>query len=169
LSFELFRHLLYVSIYGKRYPVASYNKTIYMKDLKISIPKPCHENWDKMTLADQGRHCAACATTVVDFSRMSTEEIQHFFLTKKEVKVCGHFKASQLDEKISGLQKYLSSVYERIENKLAGNILKTASLICLALLINLSGCLFKPTPKMGKVKAKTPEERMLKGDVDIQH
>jgi hypothetical protein len=139
-----------------------------MKDLKISIPKPCHENWDKMTPADQGRHCMACATTVVDFTLMSTEEIQHFFMAKKEVKVCGHFKASQLNEKIPGWQKYLSSVYESIENKLAGSILKTASLIALALLINLSGCLFKPTHKLGKVKSKSPKERVLQGDVNIE-
>ncbi len=39
--------------------------------LKLSIPKPCHEDWAAMTPNEQGRHCAVCAKTVTDFTQMS--------------------------------------------------------------------------------------------------
>ena len=64
--------------------------------LKISIPEPCHQDWDKMTAAETGRHCTACAKTVVDFTGMSDEAVQHYFINKKEDKVCGRFKQMQL-------------------------------------------------------------------------
>ncbi len=64
--------------------------------LKITIPKPCHQNWAAMTPNEQGRHCTVCAKTVTDFTSMSDEEVKHFFLIKKEEKVCGRFKNEQL-------------------------------------------------------------------------
>lgn len=64
--------------------------------LKISVPEPCHEDWNAMTPNEQGRHCTSCAKTVVDFTSMSDEAIKHFFIIKKEEKVCGRFKNEQL-------------------------------------------------------------------------
>ena len=64
--------------------------------LKISIPKPCHEDWGNMNPNQQGRHCTACAKTVVDFTSMNDEEVKYFFLDKKENSVCGRFKNEQL-------------------------------------------------------------------------
>lgn len=61
----------------------------------IYIPIPCHENWDVMTLAEQGRFCNACSKTVVDFSGMSNEEIIHY-LNKHTGRVCGRFENTQL-------------------------------------------------------------------------
>lgn len=65
--------------------------------MHISIPTPCHEDWNAMTPNQQGRHCNACAKTVVDFTGMSDEEVQYFFINKKkEENVCGRFKNDQL-------------------------------------------------------------------------
>ena len=64
--------------------------------LKISIPKPCHEDWNAMTANQQGRHCTSCAKTVVDFTQMSDEEVKHFLINKKEEKLCGRFNNTQL-------------------------------------------------------------------------
>ncbi len=48
-----------------------------MKNLiEISVPKPCHEDWSKMTPREKGKFCSACKKTVVDFRKKSTEEIQ---------------------------------------------------------------------------------------------
>ena len=67
--------------------------------LKLSIPKPCHEDWAAMTPNEQGRHCAVCAKTVTDFTQMSDEEIKQFFLTKKEGEsTCGRFTNKQLNQ-----------------------------------------------------------------------
>lgn len=42
---------------------------------KLLIPKPCHENWGKMTPQEKGRHCAACDKVVKDYSLMTTDQI----------------------------------------------------------------------------------------------
>ena len=66
--------------------------------LKISIPEPCHEDWSKMSPNEQGRHCGSCAKTVVDFTAMSDDEVKHFFISKKNERVCGRFQQKQLDQ-----------------------------------------------------------------------
>jgi len=50
-----------------------------MKKFNLSIPKPCHENWEQMTPAEQGRFFGACQKTVVDFTHMSDRELAAFF------------------------------------------------------------------------------------------
>lgn len=64
---------------------------------KITIPEPCHENWDKMTPSENGRFCLSCSKTVVDFTSMLPNEVQHFFIQNQNNKICGRFKKSQLD------------------------------------------------------------------------
>lgn len=64
---------------------------------KITIPKPCHEDWDKMVPDQTGRFCNSCAKSVVDFTGMKTAEIQDYFIKNQGRKVCGRFKTEQLD------------------------------------------------------------------------
>lgn len=64
---------------------------------KITIPKPCHENWNEMTLKEKGRFCSSCAKTVVDFTKKTTEDIQDYLVENKNKQVCGHFYNKQLD------------------------------------------------------------------------
>jgi hypothetical protein len=64
---------------------------------KTTIPKPCHESWDKMTPNENGRFCLSCSKIVVDFTSMLPEEIQHYFIQNQNEKICGKFKKSQLD------------------------------------------------------------------------
>ncbi|MBE8725395.1 energy transducer TonB [Flavobacterium hungaricum] len=64
---------------------------------KITIPEPCHEDWNKMTPNENGRFCLSCTKTVVDFTAMMPEEIQHFFIQNQNESVCGRFRKSQLD------------------------------------------------------------------------
>ncbi|AWH84700.1 hypothetical protein HYN59_06005 [Flavobacterium album] len=67
-------------------------------DYKISIPKPCHEDWTAMTPNEQGRFCGQCAKTVTDFTGMSATEIQSYLLANSGQKVCGRFTSGQLDK-----------------------------------------------------------------------
>ena len=64
---------------------------------KITIPKPCGENWNKMTPDGNGRFCLSCSKTVVDFTSMLPDEIQHFFIQNQNERICGRFKNSQLE------------------------------------------------------------------------
>jgi len=72
-----------------------------MQKLQISIPEPCHENWQNMTPSDQGRFCNACAKTVVDFSMMSDHEVLSYFSTVSDDKVCGRTLATQLNREMT--------------------------------------------------------------------
>lgn len=77
-----------------------------MKQLSLSIPKPCHENWAAMTPEDKGRFCGACQKTVIDFTAMSDRELAQFF-KKPAGSVCGRFDNSQLNRVVDVPRKRL--------------------------------------------------------------
>ncbi|OYU81134.1 MAG: hypothetical protein CFE23_06495 [Flavobacterium sp. BFFFF1] len=68
-----------------------------MDDFRISVPKPCNEAWEKMTLEQTGKFCGSCSKSVVDFTRMVPEEVQHYFLHHKGERTCGRFRKAQLE------------------------------------------------------------------------
>ena len=72
-----------------------------MQKLQLSIPEPCHENWQQMTPTDQGRFCNACAKEVVDFSMMTDMQVLNYFSTLTHEKVCGRALPEQLNRTIS--------------------------------------------------------------------
>lgn len=63
---------------------------------KLIIAEPCHEDWNKMTTVQKGKHCAICAKQVVDFSKNSKKEIIDY-LDDAEGQTCGRFKKGQID------------------------------------------------------------------------
>src|SRR5258706_5192563 len=70
------------------------------KKLQLSIPTPCHENWDNMTPVARGKFCGSCQKQVMDFSNMSDREIAQFFKKPPTGSVCGRFMNEQLDRSI---------------------------------------------------------------------
>jgi len=64
--------------------------------MKISIPKPCSEDWNQMTTSGKGRFCASCQTQVINFTEMSVEDIKHF-LEQKTGSSCGRFSKYQIE------------------------------------------------------------------------
>lgn len=77
---------------------AAIHQSVAMKSkTRLSIPVPCHQDWNAMTQNERGKFCAACSKTVVDFTQKSTSEIQQYFRKKRDSSVCGKFKQSQLD------------------------------------------------------------------------
>jgi len=71
------------------------NHLLMTAQLRIDIPKACHEDWSKMKPEEQGRHCALCEKVVVDFSAMSTQELVDF-LKSRPKNTCGRFRKDQL-------------------------------------------------------------------------
>lgn len=68
------------------------------KVINIDIPKPCHEDWKKMTPDEKGRHCAVCKKTVFDFTSKTDEQIVSLF--EKNQNLCGRFKSTQLKREL---------------------------------------------------------------------
>ncbi|HMU47709.1 MAG TPA: carboxypeptidase-like regulatory domain-containing protein [Chitinophagaceae bacterium] len=70
------------------------------KKIQLSIPTPCHENWDAMTPVEKGKFCGSCQKQVVDFSTMSDRQVAEFFKKPSTGSVCGRFMTEQLDREI---------------------------------------------------------------------
>ena len=66
------------------------------KEIYLHIQEPCHENWEGMSPAEQGRFCRSCAKQVIDFSRMADNQILDL-LSKAAGNTCGRFTGNQLE------------------------------------------------------------------------
>ena len=55
----------------------------------FSIPQPCYQSWAAMTPTAAGRHCGACQTEVVDFTRMGEAQVLAYLAARKGQPVCG--------------------------------------------------------------------------------
>ncbi|WP_281323195.1 hypothetical protein [Flavobacterium aestivum] len=129
---------------------------------KITIPKPCHEDWDKMTPNDNGRFCGSCSKNVVDFTDMLPDEIQAYF--QQHNNVCGRFKNSQLD-----------SLTIQIPNQVLYSQTHYHKMFLLALFIAMGTTLFSCADKNGnkqkidKIEVinepKAETDKIMVGDV----
>jgi len=108
---------------------------------KITIPKPCHENWNKMTPNENGRFCLSCAKTVVDFTSMLPYEVQHYFIQNQNEKICGRFKNSQL-----------YSITIQIPDRVLYSQTNYSKMFLLALFVSMGTTLFSCANKDGKKK-----------------
>jgi hypothetical protein len=129
---------------------------------KITIPKPCDEDWNKMTPNGNGKFCGSCSKNVVDFTNMMPNEIQAYFLDHSNV--CGRFKKSQLD-----------SLTIQIPNRVLHSQTHYHKIFLLALFIVMGTTLFSCSDKNGnrqkidKVEVvnepKPQTDRIMVGDV----
>jgi hypothetical protein len=107
---------------------------------KISIPKPCNENWSAMSPTKKGRFCNSCDKTVIDFTKMNNPEILKYFSENSDnERICGHFKLSQIEDEESSKYNILKKRFSRIQIK----PIKSAAMFSLSLLFSLSSCMGK--------------------------
>lgn len=90
--------------------------------MKITIPAPCHENWDSMTPDEKGRFCSVCSKTVRDFTNAPDEEIIDAFSGSSE-NICGNFNPSQLNRNL-----HYSSINALFTKFAVGFVLTTGGL-----------------------------------------
>lgn len=102
--------------------------------LRISIPDPCNQNWNQMQPKEKGRYCDTCKLTVVDFTKMTDEEIKAYLLSKSYV--CGRFDCSQLE---TSHKSTLESLKAR-SKKIKFLPLRYLAVTAVSLLIILYGC-----------------------------
>jgi hypothetical protein len=65
--------------------------------IKYTIPQPCHEDWNKMTLTTQGAFCNSCQKNVIDFTALSDAEILNFLKNNLHKETCGRIEVKQLE------------------------------------------------------------------------
>jgi hypothetical protein len=68
------------------------------KSITIRIPKPCHEDWKKMTQTEKGKFCGVCTKEVIDFTSKTDEDLVKSLANSKNT--CGRFKKSQLNREV---------------------------------------------------------------------
>lgn len=122
---------------------------------KIIIPKPCHEDWNKMTPNDNGRFCGSCSKNVVDFTNMLPDEIQMYF--QQHNNVCGRFKNSQLD-----------SLTIQIPNRVLYSQTHYHKMFLLALFIAMGTTLFSCSDKNGN-KQKIDKVEVVEDSIKASH
>ncbi|MEI9807753.1 MAG: hypothetical protein WDO16_07680 [Bacteroidota bacterium] len=118
--------------------------------LFISIPTPCHEKWNEMSPNEQGAFCSVCSKTVVDFTSLSDEEVQNYFLSKRGQKTCGRFRNDQLTDADDPLRRLLAGSIPFWKKFLAIVLVVFGSL--------LSGCQDSTTGK-ARIKAKEVQQK----------
>ena len=64
--------------------------------MPVSIPKPCHENWDQMIPTQNGKHCQSCTKNVIDFTNFKPHEIDQFLINNPHA--CGRFYKHQISQ-----------------------------------------------------------------------
>ncbi|MFB9109319.1 hypothetical protein [Flavobacterium gyeonganense] len=107
---------------------------------KITIPKPCNENWNSMSPDKNGRFCNTCNKIVIDFTKMNNPEIQKYFTENSgEERICGHFKLNQIETTESIKYDKLITRFSRIKIK----PIKKIALFSLSLVFTLTSCMGK--------------------------
>jgi hypothetical protein len=119
------------------------NKT----NIQISIPKPCHEDWNKMTPNEKGSFCSKCAKTVIDFTKKTNEEIRDFLTEQSGKKICGRFMNDQLDKSLTPVDLFIP--LNLIPKNLSFN-----KIFAFALFISFGTTLFSCSTQKGEVVGK---------------
>lgn len=127
------------------------------RNYKITIPEPCHEKWDKMTPKDNGRFCMSCSKTVVDFTAMLPDEIQHFFIQNRNGSICGRFRKSQLD-----------AITMQIPDRILYSQTHYHKMFLLALFITMGTTLFSCSDKEGN-KSRIDKIEVVEDDKSKQN
>jgi hypothetical protein len=117
------------------------------KKIQLTIPKPCHEQWDNFTPSGQGRFCGSCQKEVIDFTGWSEERLKDYF-KKPASTTCGRFTEEQL--KVYNYEQTRSSVRQWLPVALTGMIV-LASREGLAQATKPATEQTQPTYKIGKV------------------
>jgi hypothetical protein len=133
-----------------------------MQDFKVSIPRPCAENWTTMSPEKGGRFCGSCKKTVVDFTAMSTDQILDYFLVKRGEKLCGRFHISQTTVPIPYLHQKLISWQAHFNSRVQIPLFRACLLMAIGACMTLVGC--QNTVKGEKMPSGCNDVRFVQGD-----
>ncbi|TZF99069.1 TonB-dependent receptor plug domain-containing protein (plasmid) [Chryseobacterium panacisoli] len=128
--------------------------------MKITIPKPCHENWNTMTPDEKGRFCAVCSKTVRDFRKAPDDDIIDVF-SKTSEEICGNFNPSQLNRELH--YSYINTLFVKFA---VGAILTTGGIVSVNAQQNKT-CDTLKTEEVKEIVFSTQRDRKLLGSVSV--
>jgi hypothetical protein len=138
--------------------------------LKLFIPKPCHEDWGSMTPNEQGRHCAVCTKTVTDFTQMSDDEVNYFFLNKKQgERTCGRFTNRQLNYITIKLPANIYFIPMPLWKKFLAACLIIFSPALFSCNTNMKGDVVNTETRTTGIIAMPPQQQTLLGDTTLPY
>lgn len=104
----------------------------------ISIPNPCSENWEMMSLQEKGRFCEVCSKCVIDFTQKQPEEINQIFIENKNTNICGRFYSHQIsNNKTNKTDQIKDTFFKYIPSYFQNNRI---ILTVFSLILFLAGC-----------------------------
>jgi len=62
----------------------------------LEIHKPCLENFNQFTATNLGGFCSSCEKEVIDFTKMTSQEVINYFKINNTKSTCGQFNKQQL-------------------------------------------------------------------------
>ena len=127
-----------------------------MKNHKLKIANPCNENWDEMSKNNLGRHCQLCDKTVVDFTKMSSEEIRDYLSKKGKERVCGRIIKPQVKKIPSKKEQWFNALQLKINQRVGFIPMRVSLLSMLSVLMVLFGCNQNTAENKPSVKEKNP-------------
>lgn len=109
-------------------PPAVTGNIMRQRDHLLRIDNPCREEWILMGENGKGRFCAHCSKTVIDFTKLTDNEIIKILETSSG-KLCGRFSDQQLGRIIEAEKSVNNSKFYKILAGvlLIGGILRSSS------------------------------------------
>jgi len=89
----------------------------------LHIHQPCTADWKEMSATEQGAFCKSCSKEVIEFTKMSDEDIVAYFKARNNQPLCGRFNSDQLNKPLLDIspvvfrmeipfwQKFLAAVF----------------------------------------------------------
>ena len=108
-----------LNIYGRK---CCKFRIVKRSNIAISLPDPCHEDWNKMTPVERGRFCNACQKTVIDFTLLNDGQVIDIFKRNTDGQLCGRFVADQLDRELVDT-RVKPSIFSLITKRVAAMLL----------------------------------------------
>jgi hypothetical protein len=94
-----------------------FSKTSHMTPthFRITLDKPCSQNWDALPNRGEGKFCEHCSKTLLDFTSLSDEELFRKIRTAS-ANVCGRVSPHQLNRNmlVGNPERKASSFWNRV-------------------------------------------------------
>lgn len=133
------------------------------KGIRITIAAPCTRQWQDLTPQEGGRFCGSCQKLVVDFTRMSDQELLRYFKDHSG-NVCGSFTGLQTDRDIISREKPKKAFWMySLAASFVGILIsftskaQTADTLTAKPLVEISPVAPKPVTVIAQPAAPTPE------------